>query len=104
LIQDKREEFAMRLFRTNAIAVALVFFELLAPKAMAAKLTLKPYGKSHRCEKTGDLWSCFKVPEAGTVDVFSNEQMEAIKKAPEPTMEQIETTKKMLEVPNSTKQ
>ena len=73
----------MRLFRTTAIAGALVFFELLARQAIAEPQTLdlsscNNFGKLHICPKTQqDL-------------LLSDKQFEALKKAPKPTKKQIE--------------
>lgn len=79
----------MRAFQVKTVAGALVLLELLAPQAMAAE---KKIFDADLCHCNGALCTC---PRYNRQIAFTVEQIDALKKVPEPT-----TTP---EAPSSTK-
>jgi len=101
----------MRAVRTNAIAAALVFFELMATQAMAEPIDLTTLD-INSCRDAGGWHACpRKVEPSNTAAVKSwvilpGKVFEDFKTAPAPTQNDIEALKKKLEAtpaPDSTK-
>lgn len=86
--------------RTTAVAGMLIFFGLLAPKAMAEQAKQLSTIDLNSCKCVGHWCGCKLRPEDGALNadvLLTDKAIEALKKEPAPTKDDIEGSRKLFE-------